>query len=271
MGSSGMPRPPGTRRFAMLNDATQAEVLRDLVRQVAAANRAMPTTPPVSPSMDETEWADDRDLGRSSDSQVAAGAAPTTSGATPASKETIAKANDLQDPGRCSLALREFTASGALATIIQPGAEGPFGPRAMQAYRTQFLERCHVVDDPIEIALVEDFLLVHHVVGKLCGIASDTRNVPGIEATSGAATKFLGELRRLAVTIQAYRTSRQTIPVAACKDSSEPNNGNEPEATTETLNGRTTYGARKSRNDSQLGSNERTGQNRNGKPAKTAA
>lgn len=259
----------------MLDTPTEPDWLQEALRQVGIAEPHANGTASDSATGNSSP-VNGKPGGAPSAGQVMSASEATTSN-PPGGKPADATPSELHEEGRAEAILGHGMTSAYLATIIQPGATGPFSANELQNYRTEFLKRSRVLDDPIEISLVETYVLLQHAVGKLLTTASDIRNVPAIEATCGAATKFTAELRRFAMSIQAYRTSRRAL--LGIPKSSQPtvhdasNVQTQPSTTPEYTNGSSdeTDGNRNRQAASHLGRHQSQKDGTNGKSHKAVA
>lgn len=149
-----------------------------------------------------------------------------------------------------ALYLREFSAGTYLSTIVTPVFGDVVPPAAVQLYRTRFLSDSKVSGDPIETALIEEFVLIHHTACKLLGMSCDLTHATVISEIGGVAARFLAESRRLAQAIQAYRQQSMIgMPAskrkrANAKDAALPSTGNAAEVAAASAAKKNNSGAR---------------------------
>jgi hypothetical protein len=100
--------------------------------------------------------------------------------------------------------LRESTAS-LFHTAAMANAFKGVDAQAFKIYRDRLLADCGKPTDPIEIMIIEELSLAHFTLGVLM---CKRNNITRYEATgiySGAAARLMGEFRRSALALQAYR------------------------------------------------------------------
>jgi hypothetical protein len=78
---------------------------------------------------------------------------------------------------------------------------------AFRLYRNKLLTDCGGPTDPIEVMLIEQLALAHLNMGLLHCKASNSGSVECATAYSGAASRLMGEFRRSAIALQAYRAA----------------------------------------------------------------
>jgi hypothetical protein len=78
---------------------------------------------------------------------------------------------------------------------------------AFRLYRNKLLADCGGPTDPIEVMLIEQLALAHLNMGLLHCKASNAGSVECATAYSGAASRLMGEFRRSALALQAYRAT----------------------------------------------------------------
>jgi hypothetical protein len=78
---------------------------------------------------------------------------------------------------------------------------------AFRLYRNKLLADCGSPTDPIEVMLIEQLALAHLNMGLLHCKASNAGSVECATAYSGAASRLMGEFRRSALALLAYRAT----------------------------------------------------------------
>jgi hypothetical protein len=78
-------------------------------------------------------------------------------------------------------------------------------------YRNKLLADCGSPTDPIEVMLIEQLALAHLNMGLLHCKASNAGSVECATAYSGAASRLMGEFRRSAIALQAYRAASRHL------------------------------------------------------------
>jgi hypothetical protein len=89
---------------------------------------------------------------------------------------------------------------------------------AFRLYRNKLLTDCGGPTDPIEVMLIEQLALAHLNMGLLHCKASNSGSVECATAYSGAASRLMGEFRRSAIALQAYRAASRQLGHAAQGD-----------------------------------------------------
>jgi hypothetical protein len=82
---------------------------------------------------------------------------------------------------------------------------------AFRLYRNKLLADCGGPTDPIEVMLIEQLALAHLNMGLLHCKASNAGSVECATAYSGAASRLMGEFRRSAIALQAYRAAARQL------------------------------------------------------------
>ena len=98
---------------------------------------------------------------------------------------------------------------------------------AYRVFRDRLLADCRATD-PIEIMIIEQLSLAHFSMGLLSCKASNAGKVEAVGVYSGAAARLMGEFRRSAIALQAYRAAsrqlandpRKDIVIPAAEDDS---------------------------------------------------
>ena len=121
------------------------------------------------------------------------------------------------DAARHAAAQRSAHAAGVLREGVFPALmatalnlDAAFDAAAYKAYLAGVMRDLGDPPDPVERVLVEQLVLAHFRVAQLHAAAG---NAAGLEATrllTAAASRLLGELRRTALGLKAYRTTAPT-------------------------------------------------------------
>jgi hypothetical protein len=115
------------------------------------------------------------------------------------------------DPSRHSCAqraaqeaevLRKVVVPAQLATAIRIDQVGPSGYRA---YLDQLIKDAGHPTDPIEVLMLEQLVMAHFRIAQLHGSAGQAQGIEAVKMLSAAAARLLGEFRRTALAIRAYR------------------------------------------------------------------
>jgi hypothetical protein len=117
--------------------------------------------------------------------------------------------------------LRNATA-GYLYGVASQVVGQAFDVFAWQAYLERFLQDAGNPTDPIERLLLEQVLLAHHALGRVHVTAGTTADVEAVKACLPAIARLLGEVRRTALALKAYRQSSPVRVPDAALDVEEP-------------------------------------------------
>jgi hypothetical protein len=90
---------------------------------------------------------------------------------------------------------------GTAAPILAPD----FSVSCWKVYVDRFMREAGDPKDPIERLLVEQLLLAHDALGRLHVRAGSREGVEEVNVFLGAIARLLGEFRRTALALQAYR------------------------------------------------------------------
>ena len=90
--------------------------------------------------------------------------------------------------------------------------------RAYKIYRDDLLADCGNPTDPIEVMIIEQLALAHFGVGLLSCKAANAGKVEAVGVYSGAAARLMGEFRRSALALQAYRAASRQLAHDPAKD-----------------------------------------------------
>jgi len=85
------------------------------------------------------------------------------------------------------------------------GYEGTFEARAYKVFLDQLIEESGAAD-PIERLILQQLALAHFRIGQLHVSAGQAKSVEGVKVLNAAAARMLGEFRRTALALRAYRT-----------------------------------------------------------------
>jgi hypothetical protein len=89
-----------------------------------------------------------------------------------------------------------------MATALQIPQVAAAGFRV---YLDRLLADAGDITDPVEIMLLEQLAMAHFRIGQLHGAAGQAQTLEGTKLLSAAAARLLGEFRRTALAIRAYR------------------------------------------------------------------
>lgn len=81
-----------------------------------------------------------------------------------------------------------------------------FDPKAFRLYLGQLVEDAGNPTDPIERMLIEQLGLAHFRIALLQVGASEVKTNEGVKIHNAAAARMLGEFRRTALALRAYRS-----------------------------------------------------------------
>ena len=113
--------------------------------------------------------------------------------------------------------LRETTASIFHYAAMVPAFKG-IDQRAYKLYRDRLLADCGDPKDPIEVMIIEQLSLAHFSLGMLSCKAANAGKVEAVGVYSGAAAHMMGEFRRSALGLQAYRAASRQLAHDPAKD-----------------------------------------------------
>lgn len=88
---------------------------------------------------------------------------------------------------------------------------------AFRLYRDRLLADCGGPSDPIEAMVIEQLAIAHLSLGLLSCKATRAATPEAVGIYSGAASRLMGEFRRSALAIQAYRAASRQLGQAAAK------------------------------------------------------
>lgn len=101
--------------------------------------------------------------------------------------------------------LREGAFSALLATALN--LDKHFDTGAYRVYLAGVMRDLGDPKDPIERMLIEQLCLAHFRVAQLHGAAGQANGLEGMKILNSVAARMLGEMRRTALGLKAYRTS----------------------------------------------------------------
>ena len=148
---------------------------------------------------------------RLADDQMAADSAtpptgPSGEGATGTDAAQAARPDGVPADRRPAGRLRETTASLFHFATMFPVFKG-IDAGAYQCYRDRLLADCGGPTDPIEVMIIEQLSLAHFGLGLLSCKTADTTKPEAVGIFAGAAARLMGEFRRSALALQAYRAA----------------------------------------------------------------
>ncbi|VTT98779.1 unnamed protein product [Gemmataceae bacterium] len=82
-----------------------------------------------------------------------------------------------------------------------------FDANAYRVYLAGVMRDLGDPKDPIERMLIEQLCLAHFRVGQLHGAAGQANGLEGTKLLNSVAARMLGEMRRTALSLKAYRTT----------------------------------------------------------------
>ena len=113
--------------------------------------------------------------------------------------------------------LRETASSMFHYAAMMPAFKG-IDAQAYKIYRDRLLADCGNPTDPIEIMIIEQLSLAHFNLGLLSCKAANAGKVEAVGVYSGAAARLMGEFRRSALALQAYRAASRQLAHDPTKD-----------------------------------------------------
>ena len=97
---------------------------------------------------------------------------------------------------------REMLFSACFSSVV--GAETVEAPGA-KVYVNSFIRDAGEPTDPVELILLQQLLMAHHRVAQLHARAEGVTAPEAVKVLNAAASRLLGEVRRLALAIRQYR------------------------------------------------------------------
>jgi hypothetical protein len=117
------------------------------------------------------------------------------------------------DSARHQAAQRAAAQADALRTAVVPGfmatalsLEKLFDPEAYRLYLQQLIKDAGSPSDPIEKMLLEQLALAHFRIADLQAHGGVAKGLEAIKLLNTMAARMLGEFRRTALALQAYRS-----------------------------------------------------------------
>jgi hypothetical protein len=105
--------------------------------------------------------------------------------------------------------LRDAAAAVFMSSSMSPALQ-VVPVDAFKIYRDRLIADCGAPEDPIEVMLVEQLALAHLNTGLLHSRAANATSIECATAYCSAAARLLGEFRRTALALAAYKaTARQ--------------------------------------------------------------
>jgi hypothetical protein len=101
--------------------------------------------------------------------------------------------------------LREGVFSALMATSL--ALDKFFDTNAYRVYLAGVMRDLGDPKDPIERMLIEQLCLAHFRVAQLHGAAGQANGLEGMKLLNTVAARMLGEMRRTALSLKAYRTT----------------------------------------------------------------
>jgi hypothetical protein len=98
--------------------------------------------------------------------------------------------------------IRKAVVPASLATAIRIDQVGPNGYRA---YLDLLMKEAGNPTDPIEVMMLEQLVMAHLRIAQLHGSAGQAQGIEAVKILCSAAARLLGEFRRTALAIRAYR------------------------------------------------------------------
>jgi hypothetical protein len=103
--------------------------------------------------------------------------------------------------------LRELGTAAYLYAAAASVVGDTYDVPAWKCYLDSFLEEAGNPSDPVERMLLEQLALAHHSLGRLHVWAGSRQSVAEAALVYAAIARLVGELRRTALTLKAYRQS----------------------------------------------------------------
>lgn len=89
---------------------------------------------------------------------------------------------------------------------------------SFRLYRDRLLADCGGPTDPIEVMIIEQLSMAHLSLGLLSAKATNAGKAEVVGIYSGAAARLMGEFRRSALALQAYRAASRQLAHDPTKD-----------------------------------------------------
>ena len=140
---------------------------------------------------------------------------PTDEGSVPGDGQPQAGPPEIVGPAEHYAGhLRHSTSSMFHFAAMAPAFKG-IDMHAYKIYRDRLLADCGSPSDPIEVMIVEQLSLAHFSLGLLSCKAANAVKVEAVGVYSGAAARLMGEFRRSALALQAYRAASRQLAAAS--------------------------------------------------------
>jgi hypothetical protein len=123
--------------------------------------------------------------------------------------------------------LRTTTSSMFMYAAMAPAFK-LIDSKAFKLYRDRLLSDCGNPKDPIEVMIIEQLSLAHFSMGLLSCKAANNRQPEAVGVYSGAAARLMGEFRRSALALQAYRAASRQLANDPAKDFVIPSDEADP-------------------------------------------
>ncbi len=173
----------------------------------------------------------DDDVGSSGD---AAALAPTNSVAESAADHAAGSPIEVAgETEHYAGHLRDSTLSMFSHAAMAPFLKG-IKWESFRLYRDRLLADCGGPTDPIEVMLIEQLSMAHLSLGLLSAKATNAGAAEIVATYSGAAARLMGEFRRSALALQAYRGAARQLAVGAGSSIVVPSEPPAEEATEKT-------------------------------------
>src|SRR5262249_2986320 len=109
--------------------------------------------------------------------------------------------------------LRETAASMFNFATMAPALKGIEMP-AYKIYRDRLLADCGGPTAPLEVMIIEQLSMAHVSLGLLSCRTTNAGSPEAVKVYSGAAARLMGEFRRSALALQAYRAASRQLALA---------------------------------------------------------
>lgn len=106
--------------------------------------------------------------------------------------------------------LRDSTLSMFAHAAMAPFLKG-ISWESFRLYRDRLLADCGGPTDPVEVMLIEQLSMAHMSLGLLSAKATNAGKAEVVGIYSGAAARLMGEFRRSALALQAYRHANRQL------------------------------------------------------------
>ena len=101
----------------------------------------------------------------------------------------------------------EFLRKGIFPSLMATalGLDQSIDTPAYSVYLDQILEESGNPSDPVEAMLIEHLCLAHFRIAQLHASAGQSQGIEATKILNSVAARMLGEFRRMALTLKAYR------------------------------------------------------------------